>query len=193
MSEENTDAPKKPGMVGKIVKLLVRVIIAAILLGVGFGAGYFYFANPLSPAQNALTLLAPEPEEEGTEEGEGEETEPQRIPRELPETAMFETSYYQMDEALTTNLRGSRSYLQIGVGMSTQYDEQVVANVETHKVALRSDILAVMSNFSEEDIAGAAGRDALANAIKDTVNERLMQLEGFGGIEDVFFTSFVLQ
>lgn len=193
MSDANADAPKKPGIVGKIVKLLVRVIIAAVLLGAGFGAGWFYFANPMSPAQSALTLLAPEPEPvegDATAEGTGE---PQRIPRELPETAMFETSYYQMEEPLTTNLNGSRRYLQIGVGMSTQYGQQVMDNVETHKVALRSDILGVMGDFAEEQVADNAGRQVLADAIKDSVNSRLEALEGFGGVEGVFFTSFVLQ
>lgn len=191
MSDENEAGEKKSG---GIVKLLIRLIMAIILLAVGFGGGYFYFANPMSPAQTALSLLAPEPETVAEGEGEGEgDGEPQRIPRELPETAMFTTTYYQMEEPLTTNLNGSRSYLQIGIGMSTQYDAQVMTNVETHKVALRSDILNVMSNYSEADVADAPGREKLAQAIRDTVNTRLEALEGFGGIEDVFFTSFVLQ
>lgn len=194
MADENEEE-KKPGIVGKIVKLLTRLVMAAVLLGAGFAGGWFYFANPMSPAQSALSLLAPEPIDETAEgEGEGEgDGEPARIPREMPETPLFVTSYYQMDEALTTNLHNSRQYLQIGVGMSTQYGEQVTANVETHKVAIRSDILGVMSNFTEEQVAGADGRTELASAIKDTVNHRLEQLEGFGGVEDVFFTSFVLQ
>ena len=193
MSDETEE--KKPSMVSKIIKLVVRLVIAAILVGVGFAGGWFYFANPMSPAQNALSLLAPEPvteEGEGDAEGEGDGL-PERIPRELPETAMFETSYYQMEEPLTTNLMGSRRYMQVGIGMSTQYGEQVMTNVETHKVAIRSDILNIMGDFSEETVSEAAGRDELALAIKNVVNSRLEGLEGFGGVEDVFFTSFVLQ
>ena len=197
MADATEDAPKEPGIVSKIIKLIVRLVIAAILVGVGFAGGWFYFANPMSPAQNALSLLAPEPETEGeAAEGEGEgegDGLPERIPRELPETAMFETSYYQMEEPLTTNLMGSRRYMQVGIGMSTQYGEQVMTNVETHKVAIRSDILNLMGDFSEETVSQAAGRDELALAIKNVVNARLEGLEGFGGVEDVFFTSFVLQ
>ena len=33
----------------------------------------------------------------------------------------------------------------------------------------------------------------LSNKIKDAVNNKLELLEGFGGVEGVFFTSFVLQ
>ena len=37
------------------------------------------------------------------------------------------------------------------------------------------------------------GRDDLSARIKDAINVKLEELEGFGGVEGVFFTSFVLQ
>lgn len=194
MSDQATDAPQKPSIVKVILKMLVRLVLAAVLLGVGFGAGYFYFANPLSPAQNVLSLLAEE--KSAGEEGDGtdeEEAGPKRIPKDLPEAEIFQTSYYEMADALTTNLKDSRSFLQIGISMSTQYDQAVIDNVETHKLAIRSDVLGVIGSYSEADIDGAAGRENLANAIRDAVNKRLEQLEGFGGIESVFFSTFVLQ
>ena len=47
--------------------------------------------------------------------------------------------------------------------------------------------------FSEQDIEGKSGRDALAKAIAAELNTKLQALEGFGGIENVHFTSFMLQ
>ena len=66
-------------------------------------------------------------------------------------------------------------------------------NVELHQLALRSEILGAVSEFTVEEIEGKDGRDALSNRIKDAVNSKLEMLEGFGGVEGVFFTSFVLQ
>ena len=66
-------------------------------------------------------------------------------------------------------------------------------NVELHQLALRSEILGAVSEFTVEEIEGKDGRDALSNRIKDAVNTKLEMLEGFGGVEGVFFTSFVLQ
>ena len=103
------------------------------------------------------------------------------------------TSYYEFPEPLTTNLKDSRRYLQLGIGLSTQYDQKVIDNVQTHALALQSDILAVISGFTEADVEGVAGREALAKAIEDAVNARLEKLEGFGGIQSVFFPSFVMQ
>ena len=54
-------------------------------------------------------------------------------------------------------------------------------------------ILGMMSEFSEEEIQGKAGRDALSAAIAEAINKKLIELEDFGGVESVHFTSFMLQ
>ena len=46
---------------------------------------------------------------------------------------------------------------------------------------------------NQQDIEGKSGRDALAKAIAAELNTKLEALEGFGGIENVHFTSFMLQ
>ena len=113
--------------------------------------------------------------------------------KEAPEVEKFITTYYEFPGNFTTNLRGSRKFLQAGIGVSTQYDDNVITHVEDHQLSLRSSILAVMSEFSEQDIEGKSGRDALAKAIAAELNTKLEELEGFGGIENVHFTSFMLQ
>jgi len=50
-----------------------------------------------------------------------------------------------------------------------------------------------MSGFTEEEVEAEGGRDQLSTRLKDAINARLLELEGFGGIEDVFFRTFVLQ
>ena len=91
------------------------------------------------------------------------------------------------------SLKASKAFLQVSVGVSTQYDETVIENVELHQLALRSEVLGVVSEFTVEQVEGKTGRDQLADSIKDAINARLEELEGFGGVEGVFFTSFVLQ
>ena len=83
--------------------------------------------------------------------------------------------------------------LQVGIGVSTQYDDTVMVNVDSHQLALRSIILGVISDFSEDQVRGGEGRELLADALRDAINAKLEELENFGGVEDVHFTSFVLQ
>ncbi|AWB50439.1 flagellar basal body protein FliL [Gemmobacter aquarius] len=185
------DAPKRKGGLMGMIKTL---LFAVILLGAGFGGGWFYFANPLSPAQDMLQLIDPQsaaPAGEHAAEGEGEA--PLKVPKPVPEEEKFQTSYFTFPDPITANLRDSKRFLQVQIGVSTQYDESVMKNVETHKLALQSDMLTVLSTFSETDIEGTEGRAHLADAVKEAINARLEKAEGFGGIEDVFFPSFVLQ
>lgn len=178
----DTEAPRRGGLLKKLLKGLVLLVI----LGGGGFAGGFFFADYAKPETNDILQLL---ETEDSMAGDS----PRRVPKVMPEEPIFQTTYHEFEEPLTTNLRESRRFLQVGVGVSTQYDQTVVDNVITHKLAMRSDMLAVMSGFSEEQVAGKEGRDALALALKDAINARLEELEGFGGIEGVYFLSFVMQ
>jgi flagellar FliL protein len=113
--------------------------------------------------------------------------------KDTPSTDTFVTSYYTFPDNFTTNLKGSKAFLQVSVGVSTQYDETVIENVEMHQLALRSEVLGVVSEFTVEEVEGKLGRDDLADGIKNAINSRLEELEGFGGVEGVYFTAFVLQ
>ena len=98
---------------------------------------------------------------------------------------------YEFPGNFTINLKGSRKFLQVGIGVSTH--AAVKESFEIHQLELRSGILTVMSEFTEEDIQGKTGRENLAKAISKELNNKLVKLEGFGVIEEVYFTSFVLQ
>ena len=116
-----------------------------------------------------------------------------KVAKETPDEEVFVTTYFEFPGTFTTNLMNSRKFLQVGLGVSTQYDDTVMGNVESHQLALRSEILNTMSEFSEDNIQGKNGRESLAEALRDSINLKLVDLEDFGGIQEVHFTSFVLQ
>lgn len=193
---EEEEVKKKGG----ILKILLFVLLALLLVGAGLGGGYFLFGKaPLTPSEEIDRIIERKLEEagqlpaEGEEGAEAEDAAPTKTAKPTDAEPTFVTSYFEFPTNFTTNLKASRKFLQLGVGVSTQYDESVIANVETHELALRSEILGTISEFTEEDIVGKAGRDRLADAMRDAVNEKLMELENFGGVEDVYFTTFILQ
>ena len=180
-----------------IKKIALFGIGPIALVGIGVGVGAFIFMPKQTPVEQVEELIEKKLQQAGQlpsspEEGEAE-GEPQKMYKDTPATETFVTSYYTFPDNFTTNLKGSKAFLQISVGVSTQYDETVMENVELHQLALRSEILGAVSEFSVEEIEGKDGRDKLANHIKESVNLKLEELEGFGGVEGVFFTSFVLQ
>ena len=191
MAEE---APKRKINFKKIALFGLGPIV---LLGIGLGAGAFLFMPTQSPVEQVEELIEKKlkqagqlPSQDGLTE---EDLEPQKVSKETPVNETFVTSYYTFADNFTTNLNRSKQFLQVSVGVSTQYDETVVENGEKHQMALRSEVLGAISAFSIDDIEGKIGRDNLANSIKDAVNVKLEELEGFGGVEGVHFQSFVLQ
>ena len=191
MAEE---APKRKINFTKIAMFGLGPVL---LLGLGVGVGAFLFMPTQTPVEQAEELIEKKLKQAGqlpSADGLDEENlEPQKVSKETPVNETFVTSYYTFADNFTTNLNKSKQFLQVSVGVSTQYDETVIENVEKHQMALRSEVLGVIGTYSVDDIDGKIGRDNLANSIKDAINVKLLDLEGFGGVEGVHFTSFVLQ
>ena len=191
--EENEEPKKKSGL----VKILLFVFAGILLIAVGLGAGYFMFGSQQPDPSEEIDAIIERTKDEADAEKqaalEQAENLAEKVAKEKPEAETFVTTYFEFPGTFTTNLRSSRKFLQLGLGVSTQYDESVMLNIETHQLALRSEILNVKSEFTEEDIQGKVGRENLARALADGINEKMLKLEGFGGVEEVHFTSFVLQ
>ena len=191
--EENEEPKKKSGL----VKILLFVFAGILLIAVGLGVGYFMFGSQQPDPSEEIDAIIEKTKDEAEAEKqaalEQAENVAEKVAKEKPEAETFVTTYFEFPGTFTTNLRSSRRFLQLGLGVSTQYDDSVMLNIETHQLALRSEILNVMSEFTEEDIQGKAGRESLAKALADGINKKMLKLEGFGGVEEVHFTSFVLQ
>ena len=193
MADEENNEPKKKGF---ILRILIFVVAGLILIGAGLGGGYILFGSSQPDPSDEIEAIIEKKMAEADAERVAEEEAAlsnEKVVKETPDIETFVTTYFEFPGTFTTNLRSSRKFLQVGLGVSTQYDDEVISNVEDHQLALRSEILNVMSEFTEEEIQGKEGREALARALADGVNVKLMQLEDFGGIEEVHFTSFVLQ
>jgi flagellar FliL protein len=178
-------------------KIALFVFAPVACIGVGVAVGAYLFMPTQSTVEQVEQLIEKKLQQAGqlpsTPSEDETLVEPQKVTKETPSTQTFVTSYYTFPDDFTTNLKGSNSFLKISVGVSTQYDATVIENVEMHQLALRSEVLGAISEFTVEDVGGKEGREALGESIKLAMNKRLESLEGFGGIEDVFFTSFVLQ
>ena len=190
--EENNEPKKNRG----IMKILMFVFGGLLLIAAGLGAGFFLFGSdqpdPSEEIEQIIDRKMVEAEEKKSSDEEAVEGE-EKVSKETPEVKTFMTTYFEFPGTFTTNLMNSRRFLQVGVGVSTQYDDTVMGNVDAHQLALRSEILNTMSEFSEADIQGKSGREELAKALADAVNGKLVALEDFGGVSEVHFTSFVLQ
>ena len=178
-----------------LIKYAIFGVGGLLLIVVGLGAGYLIFGGSQpEPAEEIEKIIERKMQEaEDLKAAEEDNASKQKRAKDTPEDATFVTIYHEFPGIFTTNLKGSRRMLQVGIGVSTQYDDTVMMNVESHQLALRSIVLGVLSGYGEEDVAGIDGRSKVAVHLRDAINAKLEELENFGGIEEVHFTSFVMQ
>ena len=199
MAEQVEEEPKK----SNLLKIIIFIVGGILLIAVGLGIGYFLFGGEPEPDPSAEVnqiIEGKETEKKKTEASENKEGEEEgedgiikKNVKAIPEVDSYETTYFEFPGDFTTNLKGSRKFLQVSVGVSTQYDEKVMEVVDSHQLALRSEILSTISDFTEEDISGSEGKKKLSERLIVVLNKKLESLDEFPGIEDVYFTAFILQ
>ena len=199
MAEVVEEEPKK----SPLIKILMFVLGGVLLLVIGLGIGYILFGGEpeTDPSSEVNQIIEGKDKElqkkkemdDVNKETEGEDGIMKKNVKTIPEVDSYETTYFEFPGDFTTNLKGSRKFLQVSVGVSTQYDEQVMATVDQHQLAMRSEILSTISDFTEEDISGSDGKKKLSKKLLKVLNVKLETLKEFPGIEDVYFTAFILQ
>ena len=202
MAEELEEEPKKSGL----IKIVIFAVAGILLLVIGLGIGYLMFGGEpeTDPSAEVNQIIegkdkidkekkAIEDKKKLEGETEGEDGILKKNVKAIPETDSYETTYFEFPGDFTTNLKGSRKFLQVSVGVSTQYDEKVMETIDQHQLAMRSEILSTISDFTEEDISGSDGKKKLSKKLLKVLNVKLETLKEFPGIEDVYFTAFILQ
>ncbi|MEI7535763.1 MAG: flagellar basal body-associated FliL family protein [Comamonadaceae bacterium] len=110
-----------------------------------------------------------------------------------PELTRFEYTYHQLEREFLVNVSSSRKVMSVQIAVMTRYDERVVNNVKKHEFAIRSAVMDVMRLTTEAELAKPDFRKELAVKIRDAMNGLIEKYEDFGGIEEVHFTSFIVQ
>lgn len=187
MSDDAGDAPK-PKKGGK-KKLLMMALGGLALVGggvggamyaTGMGFGHAHAAEPDLPklvARKGVTLTAAD-----VPKGDA-----------LPDPAKYQASYYTLDQPFTSNLRDSDGFAQVALGVSTYYDSRVLDNFKDNEMPIRSAILEVLADQDAFVLQTPEGKTMLQRQLRQVVNTVLKQRTGFGGIDDVYFTSLVIQ
>ncbi len=190
--KDKVDAPRKG-------KRLFKILIFGVLLLVAGGGAAFGLmaAGVIGPHHAAAKKLGPQlvlkgeedpyapPPEKGAEEG------PPLVHGDGG--SKYRTAYYTFDEDFTSNLKNSDALIQVSLAASTRRDGRVLMWLDEHKLAIRSNILVVLADTPEEEVYSPEGKQRLQARLTKAVNDVLIAQEGFGGIDEVFFRTFIVQ
>ena len=200
--EDATPPKKKKG----IVKMLVMGVGLLALVGAGIAGGMYaagagLMGGKAAAAEPAGPRLVPKSEEKHAAAAEGGEGGGDEAPAASGGAATpagkggdaYASNYYAMDKEFTSNLRDSVHFVQVGVAVSTPYDETVIEHLKNNDIAVRSAILMALGDTTEDQVFTSQGKQQLQKRLVGAINATLQQKEGFGGVGNVYFTSFVVQ
>ncbi len=205
MADEEVEVEKKSK--GPLIKMILLVLgLIVVLVGTVVGTLFVSGAFDRKPDELMAEKIkeleakieAQQAAEQGNDckpnkDGKGCEDGPKKKSKESPELQRFESSYMELEKNLLANITGSRKVMAVNLGLMTFYDDRVFKNVKKHEMALRSVALDVMRQTTEGDLSRPEFRKELAAKLRDAMNGILTKYEDFGGIEEIYFTQFVVQ
>lgn len=183
---EGEPKKKKPILLIALIAVSTILLLVVVVFTTLYFSGYFEHKSEAAAHEKVDELDKEAEAAKATPEG------PEKVKKES-ENTRFENTYLQIDKEFMTNLTGSKKVMVVQIAVMTHYDNRVFDNVKKHEFAIRSGILDLMRQTTEAEASRPDFRSELAAKIKVVMNDILMKYEDFGGIEDVFFTSFVMQ
>ena len=192
----NENDPQEPVAKKKGGKLKLA-LFAFVLLGAGGGGTYAAFASGMLNAHPAEEedpnpKLVLKGDEDPYPAGKDDEAKGAAIVYGVG-GGEYRTAYYDFTEEFTSNLGNSGALVQVSLAASTHYDGRVLMWLDEHETALRSRILTELAATDEADLASVAGKEKLQQRLTKAINEALEEREGFGGVDNVYFRSFIVQ
>jgi len=189
---ETEDRPKKKGK-----GLLLKLAIGLVLIGAGGGGAYALVATGMIGDSGAKKDNTPKLVRKGQVDAyapppaKGEADAAQIVHGDGG--SEYRIAYYSFPEEFTSNLRNSDAMVQLSLAASTRYDGRVLMWLGEHQLAIRSRLLVEIADTDEETIYSPEGKAQLQKRLTASINDVLKTTEGFGGVDNVHFRSFIVQ
>ena len=197
---DKKDGEEKPKKKKKGKGLLVKLVVGLVLVGAGGGGTFMAVQSGMiggghgeeKKEKDEPKLVKKGEEDPYAPKTEGKEGEgPAEVEGEGG--SEYKTSYYNFSEDFTSNLKNSTALVQISLACSTRRDGRVLMWLKKHELAIRSEILVVLADTPEEDVFMPEGKERLQKRLTGAINKVLTETEGFGGVDQVYFKSFLVQ
>lgn len=160
------DAPAAPAKRKKLIIILLSVIVVA-----GLTAGGVFFAMKSTSASDSADA------ESASEESEKKPA-----------------IYYALTPAFIVNFqdKGRSRFLQTDLTLVIR-DEDVAAALDMHMPLIRNNLVMLLSGQTLETLQSTEGKEALGKQALQSVQDVMQKEIGKPGVEQVLFTSFVMQ
>ena len=180
MAKEKDEANGGVGSGGSMTKLVIIIAVLQMVMFGGFGA-FLYFSGALGGGAGGHEAVAAE---EGHHDAKEEDAHEKAPPIYIPLEPAFVVNF--------SDSSGGSRFMQANIQVMTREPEMEEA-VKTHMPVIRNAIVLLLSSQSVEDVASIEGKEKLRAEVLEKIREILEERTGKPGVEEVYFTSFVIQ
>ena len=194
----SSDKPETDAKAKKGGGVMVKALAGVALLGAGGGGAYAMMASGLiGGGKHVEEDNSPKLIRKGQEDPYAPKTEDKDAAG-VAEIhgeggSKYRTSYYSFADDFIANLKDSDSLIQVSLAASTRRDGRVLMWTKKHELAIRSAVLGVLADTPELEVYTLEGKARLQKRLTAAINDVLTRNEGFGGVDDVYFKSFIIQ
>lgn len=183
IEEEDLELDEGAAKKGKSSKVKIIIIaLVVVLLMAGSIGGTLYFLGGSSSDE----MVA----EDDAVENDGKK----KKSKSSKDSNSKVVTYYAFDPAFVVNFedKGVIRFLQITLSAMT-YDATVPDSLKQHDPVIRNNLVLLYSSQSYSDLTSREGKEKLRADTLSEIQSILKKYTDDKGIEEVFFTSFVIQ
>jgi flagellar protein FliL len=120
-------------------------------------------------------------------------TRKEEIAHEANENEPKKIQMVQFQKDFTSNLLEAGRFLQLGISIGLQSGDKEEVDIKEYEAQLRSAVLAVLAEQSGTYLATASGKRHLQSELKLALNKSFEEMTGEALVDNVYFTSFIVQ
>ena len=133
------------------------------------------------------------PTEEVAEEGEDGKKKKKEEPKEDFEVDLKNISYFELEPIVVNFKQGNRGrFLQVKITLMVR-NEKFLEAVKLHDPWIRNDLIGLFSRQSYKAVQSFEGKEKLREQALVVVRKIMKQETGHDGVEQVLFTSFIME
>ncbi|MDX2503981.1 MAG: flagellar basal body-associated FliL family protein [Gammaproteobacteria bacterium] len=169
-------------------KMLIIIIVGVLLLVIVAVLGTLFLTDVFDdkPEQTETSQSTDGEADETSESEDAAEGESSKNKAEL--------SYLPLEPPFVLNFEGKSKarYMQVGLEVSTT-SEKAQAAVKKHMPVIRNEVVLLLSGQKYQEMVTPDGKEQLRAELIETINNILKQHKVKKGIDNIYFTSFVMQ
>jgi len=177
---ELDDASEKEAKPSNLKKIIILASAGVLVLGLTVGAT-LYFTGVIGGG-----------DEPAAEMSEADSAE--KVDEEAAEEVSTETIYHKFKPAFVVNFedKGKLRFLQVDLSVATK-NPSVIDELANHEPVIRNNLVLLYSSKTATELNSLEGKEKLRQQTREEIQKIMTENTGKPGIDEVYFTGFVVQ